>query len=872
MRTILTSILILASSLYGFSQFPTWMIKPNNDTLLVMEGTSLIRGDKKGTITIWDMEGQQLYSTNDRITKYYEGLATVLNKETSEITGIIDKAGKYISLPHLTVSYNHPHFNNGFLIAKRKGKHTMFSKDGKEQALPDLATIYPFTNGYAVYMAYENPEKLKKPFYNYIKSDGTPLERFILKEKDKEKTVEPKKIRFLSSVGKDGKGIAIIKDKLYWFNAADESLTPILMGDESEKKRHLTLSANNDQDFIGTSNENLKIQAKYGKEQQEEYEFDNRLRLISEGKVNTDMKSDIQTTPMETNIDDYQNNGIYGLIFNGKDSIPSQFEQVGLKYGNKAFVKSKGKWGVLELVPDITLDINLNNGEVIPFRHEKFSTQLHIDLPTSILSKGIRTDIPEINGCSIDLSSKENRDTKNGNYIVYNCTLSVPLNLTDSVASITYGPLELIHDNVRLHPIPIHAKGQYIKPYTIDINKKEIAVDKNNKAEFDITVNIAKEDDEEEDYPYVVDLESESLLTRCEKISDNNYRCYVEYLEEGLHDLDLRLTETNCPTCVFPLEINCSKQGRATVGHKAAVKPAENDSIPALNVTDKTEPTKNINGKKSPRSSAITSKAPLFIKYDDGYLVGEVTDQNASLSSGPGNDFPAPSYTVENLGKQEIPAPYKGQLIKVKDEGDWYLRYPSVPASQSPEPEYISKTSVTPIKSSPFILKEIAEPCIYVSSHEIFDESNNKRQYIDEVVTYPGGVCVEYSEGASGSIVKFGNIEDGKPAVRWKYRIQTTDGGEMANGSKSGISIDNSNSMHRLRLSIAPQDKKTYKVNKEELNYLDLSGISADEWIDVLKDYLLTADKKYDNHEVTEQECDILTKNMLEKKYTKVNK
>ncbi|MDE5870675.1 MAG: WG repeat-containing protein [Muribaculaceae bacterium] len=820
------------------------------------------------------MEGEQLYSTTDRITKFYDGLATVLKKETSEITGIIDTDGKYKSLPHLTVAYNHPHFDNGFLIAKRKGKFTMFSKDAKEQDLPELATIYPFTNGYAVYMAYENPEKLKKPYYNYLKPDGLPLERFMLKEKDKEKPIEPKKIRFLSAVDKDGKSIAVIKDKLYQFNASDESLTPILMGDESEKKRHLTVLSNNDQDFIGVPNENLRFQARYGKDQQEEYEFDNRLRLISKEKSKTNKPSSPATpsSNIESNIDIYQENGVYGLILNGKDSIPCQFEQVGLTYGNNAFVKSKGKWGVLELVSDINVDLNLNNGEVITFRHQNFPTQLHIDVPCSIQSKGIRIDATEIEGCSIDLSSKENRDTKNGNYIVYNCTLAVPQNLTDSVSTINFGPVELIHENVRLHAMPIHAKGQYVKPYSIDIVKNDLTVDKNDMTEFDINVNISKEEGEEEDYPYVVDLKSESLQTKCEKISENNYRCYIEYADEGSHDLDVILTETNCPPCVFPLELTCSKNGRAVVRHRVSLDPIENDTVQNPTGPEKTELKKNVSGKKNSRSTALTSKAPLFVKYDDGYLVGEVTDPNAKLCSGPGNDFPAPTYTIEGVGKTEIPVPFKGQLIKVKEEGDWYLRYPSVATSQSPEPEYISKKSVTPIKSTSFNLKEIAEPCIYVSSQEIYDEANNKLQYIDEVVTYPDGVCIEYSEGASNSLIKFGNIIDGKPAIQWKYRIQTCDGGETKDGDKSSVAIDNGNSMHRLRLSIAPQDKKTLKVNKRNIEYLDLTGITADEWIGILKDYLLTADTKYDKHEVAENECDIVTKNMLEKNYTKVNK
>ena len=384
-RPILTSIIILASFLPAFCQFPSWKIKANNDTIYIMDGTSIIRGDGKGKTTVWGLDGRQLYTTDDRINRFHDGRATVLNKDSWEIIGFLDPDGKFISIPHLAVAYNYPHFENGFLLGKRKGKFVMFAKDGKEQILPDLIAAYPFSNGYAVYVAFENPEKQKKPFFNYLKSDGTPIERFILKEKDKEKEIEPKNIRFLSSVDSNGRSLAIVKNKLYWFDASNESLIPILMGDESEKKRHLTLVEDKELDFTAIADANLKFAAKYGKDQLEEYEFDRRLLMLSQGKPAEESAKAAATQPldMETLLRPYADKHLYGLIYDGKDSIPAQFEQIGLLYGNNAFVKSRGKWGVLELTPDVSIDINLNNGEPITFRHQKFPTKLHIEFPCS---------------------------------------------------------------------------------------------------------------------------------------------------------------------------------------------------------------------------------------------------------------------------------------------------------------------------------------------------------------------------------------------------------------------------------------------------------------------------------------------------------
>ena len=416
----------------------------------------------------------------------------------------------------------------------------------------------------------------------------------------------------------------------------------------------------------------------------------------------------------------------------------------------------------------------------------------------------------------------------------------------------------------------VKAKARYAKPYSVEVSGKEITVDKNSAA-FDIAVGIDKEEEEQE-YPYGIEVTSDALMARIEKVSDHNYRCFVDYVEDGIHDLDIILTESGCPPCLFPLELVSAKKGKATVRLKLPDKALENDSVAGAQSAARADIRKTTAGIKNTRQAAELRKAPLFVKYPDGYIVGEVTAQDPVLVSGPGEDYPAPTYEIPGLGRKEIPSPFAGQLIRVKDEGDWYLKHPGVPASQTPQPEYISKKSVRPVRSTPFSLNEINEPCIYVSTQDIFDEANNKAQYIDEVIIYPEGVCIEYCEGKTGSLIKFGNIADGKPAVEWKYRIQTSESAQAKEGSGTTVAIDNSNSMHRLRLDVAPQDRKTVTESKKEMAYIDLSAIGANQWIDILKDYLLTADAIYDRHEVTEFECDVLTRDMLEKKYTKADR
>lgn len=856
--------IILATSLPALCQFPIWHIKPTNDTIYVMEGTSVVRADKKGSTTLWNLDGKELYTTDQRLTKFHDGLATVLNKESLDITGVVDTAGNFISLPHLSVTYSYPHFENGYLVAKRKGKYVIYSKNGKELQLPELSSLYPFSNGYAVYMGYENPEKMKKPFYNYLKADGTPLESFILREKDKEKNLEPKNVMFLTAVDNDGKAIAIVKNKLYSFDGADASLTPILMGDEAEKKRHLTLISEKDRDFSEIGNGNFTFSTKYGKDQTKDFETDNQLRLLSGGKPQnySKQKSGVSTPDFNTKVSSYNDGRLFGLIFDGTDSIPCQFESIGVRYGNRAFAKNKGKWGVLEFSPDLQLKVSINNNEDISFTHKDYPSQLRIDFPTEILSKNVRVTDSDAGGCYINLDSRDHKDTREGNYVTYKCILSVPSNLNDSVSDIIFSPLELTCDNIRLHPMAIKAKGRYAKPYTIELVSKDLAVNQNS-TEFNVIV-YSEADAEGDEFPYSANLESDVLETACEKLSDRNYKCKIEYIEEGSYDMEFIVTETGCPPCVFPLEISCSKKGKASIRLKAPESELTNDSTLSAGKSGKAADT------DSRKTASTNLKRPLLVEFADGYFAGEVTAQDPVLVSGPGADFPTPTYTIENMGSKEIPAPYKGQIIRIKEEGEWYLIYPSLPSSQNPQPEYISKKSVEPIKSKPFAIKRLKQPSIYASTHEIYDEANNRQQYIDQIIVYPGGLCVEYCEGKFGSLLKFGNIVEGSPALEWRYRIQSRDGGELPEGDKSSVAIDNTKSMHRLRLNVAPQDKKIHKGADREIAYLDLTSITCDDWTDILKDYLLTANFEIDRHEVQPYDCDILTQDMLMKNYTKV--
>ncbi|MDE6290132.1 MAG: hypothetical protein K2M16_01235 [Muribaculaceae bacterium] len=221
------------------------------------------------------------------------------------------------------------------------------------------------------------------------------------------------------------------------------------------------------------------------------------------------------------------------------------------------------------------------------------------------MSKNVKIDEGVAGGCLIDLDSRDHKDTREGNYVIYNCNLSVPSNLTDSLSDISYGPLELICDNIRIHPVSIITKGKYINPYSIELASKDLTVNQ-NKTEFNVIVYSSSESDVNE-FPYSASLESDILKTSCEKLSEKNYKCSIDSIAEGSYNMNFTVTETGCPPCIFPLEITCTKKGKATVKLKLPAEKPQNDStvnaeLPAKDVTAMLQATDGIKESATPLS------------------------------------------------------------------------------------------------------------------------------------------------------------------------------------------------------------------------------------------------------------------------------
>lgn len=588
MKQIIVTLFGLIVGCNAYAQLPKWVITPDYDKLSVAVDGALLQTDSVGTTGLWTLDGKCLFRTSHHIHPFNEGVAVITQKGSNELIGVVNLLGEFTSMANLRVTYDYPFFEDGHLICCDSNGYSYFKKDGSKVDLFPSVKSYPFYGGYAPYFTYDQLEKHKDPYYGYYRADGENM-KYRLLEKEEVRNFDPKSIRFLSGIGENKKGVAVIKNKLYMYNPDTDMFEPFLYGDEaSEKKRHLTLSGGDyDKYFTNLPNDTVEIVARYGKNQIAILLFDNKLRPISftfDNEKQEFVKPTKEKYSYSSDIKPYGEGPNYGISFVDKQILPQQFEEVGLLYDNKAFVKSKGRWGVIEIIPGIDYSLKLNKGQDVAFRHQTFDTQIRLDLPSQISAKDARIDIPAASGCVIDKTSRETKDTESGNFVVYNCSLNIPANLPDTMTNITYSSVSVSYDGISLFERPIDIKAWHLKYYNVDPIESETSIT-NGVASFTVNIN-AQKNVGESDYPFDLRIEADSVSVQYEKISETRYKCLVSNLQEGDNNLNILVTEKGCPPSVFPFEIYYTKPVPKKKTQESVVvrKKSPHNSKPAVRI------------------------------------------------------------------------------------------------------------------------------------------------------------------------------------------------------------------------------------------------------------------------------------------------
>ncbi len=586
MKKLLFLFILIQSCITANAQMSRWVMQPIYDSIYIASGAPIIISDSAGTSTLWSFDGVKLSTTTDVIHPFKEGFAVTTQKGTDVITGFYDARGSFIKIKGCRTAYSYPYFRDGFLLVKSEERYKFIKPNGMEQDFGSFVKMYPFHGGYATCFAYKVPEKQKDPFYSYATIDNTAISFSY-----DNKVFDGENVQFLSSLTIDGKGIVIVKRKVYWFDKNTGALTPVFAKkDETNIKKQVTIDGDIKEYMVETE-DSIIITGQGGKADVVRFYFNKMLkptRIYYSDRIEEfkeESSHDIAYTSPISSIQDVENNK-YGLKYNETVILPPQFEELGLFLNDFATVRSNEKWGMLVYNNEQKYQLTINDGKDIAFRHHDFPTTIRLELPTEVSSNNCRFDAG--GGCVINKMSLEKNDTESGNYVQYKCVLTIPDSLPDVITEIQY-PIQVTYDGL-VHPLSsIKVKAWHYKYMNVDLDESETVVKQGNVS---FTINIlADRKPGENDYPFdVIVNATDSLKGELVKISETRYKCNLYALAEGVNSISINIVEKGCPPCVFPFEITYVKpvkksRNKPEVKENVKIQKREDVKKPIVNDT-----------------------------------------------------------------------------------------------------------------------------------------------------------------------------------------------------------------------------------------------------------------------------------------------
>lgn len=552
--TVLVVVLVSIHAAYG--QMAKWAMRPGYDSIRLAAGVPVILTDSAGTTSLWSTDARLLASTTDSVAPFSNGFAVVLKKGTTDITGFYATDGTFTKLENCKVVYNCPYFRDGYLLVNRQGRNKLVAKDGKYDPFGSFVEMYPYSSGYACCTMYGDMENFKDLYYYYVDTDKNLVKLMF----DKKEAVENEDVSFLSSLNDDGVGIAVIKRRVYMFDKGLGMLRPVFVNEKAEKKRQVRVG-----DFsecMYNKGDSTILWARGSKRDTVFFAFDERMRLVSiKYPARTVNYNTAHPAPLKLKGDftaERSSNGMYAVKSGSSTILPPQFDGAGISFGKFIAVRKDGKWGLLQLDEKLKYSMSMNKGNAIAFRHKKFETTVRLDLPAEIKADGCSFDIPAGNGCTVDKTSVQMRNTSAGNFVQYNCVLTIPDSLPDHITEITY-PVSMTCDGINYPDSKLTVKAWHYKYVNMDLSREEIKFER-GIVEFILNMTADKLAGEN-DYPLTVQVVEDSTAARVDliKLSETRYKCRLYSPVEGINRLVVSVIENGCPPSYFPFEINYIK-------------------------------------------------------------------------------------------------------------------------------------------------------------------------------------------------------------------------------------------------------------------------------------------------------------------------
>ncbi len=570
-KKLILGLAICAATSSVKGQVVKWLIPPMYNDIHMANGEKLVITDSLDNKILWTCSGNRLAMTEDQLFSYEEGFAVTTKKGSDVITGFYDKRGKFTHLSECYATYSMPFFSNNYLLVREDDLYRFVNTKG-EISVEQYAKAYPFSNGYASCNIYGNLQKRKDP-YNLLLTKEYEQVHFSYEKKQ----FDNDDIEFISSINDENIGIVIAKHRLYYFNGKDKSLSPVFAKkDETNIKNQAKLEDKLALCFSNESDSISVLKAKCGKNDRIVIRFDALMIPISislsDGEYVYKKTPKVQR-PFDTELRMTQEGTKYGISWDSKEILPPQLDNLIACFDDKAFVRLSGKCGMFQVLKDEEFKIIINKGNPIDFRHQKYETTIRLDLPIIISSRNTKIEIDPNSGCEVDMPSGEKKDTEFGNFIQYNCVLSIPKSLPDEMYNdyrneITY-PTQVIYDGLKSPVIPFKVKAWHYKYFNVDVNDSETSIQKGSLS-FTFNIN-AERNPGEAVYPTSVNIQTDSLQCELEKISETRYKCKVLTLNEGTNNIVVQILEDGCPPASFPFEVTYTKPSART-RYKPAVK------------------------------------------------------------------------------------------------------------------------------------------------------------------------------------------------------------------------------------------------------------------------------------------------------------
>ena len=567
-RTLLTFICICLAGLAN-AQIAKWLIEPLYDDIQMAVGIDAIVTDSANTKTLWSFEGRRLATTPNEIFDFRENRSVSTVPGTANIACVFKNNGESIKIENCNVAHAYPYYSCGKLLVQEGIYYRFVGVDGSFNG-GKYTKAYPYFNDYASCQTFQNMEKQKDPYFLLV-NKNEEMVQFSFNGKN----FDTDDIEFISSVNDENLAIVVLKHKLYKFNGADGSLSPVFASeDETNLKNQAKLDGDLNMYYKKVDDNTYVLTAKCGKNDEVLFEFDNMLKPVSfttngetkKYSVREEVKREF-TSPLRMETE----GNLYGIYWESEVMLPAQFEKLSTCFENKAFVKLNGKFGMLAIDKDAKFSLKINKGNDVAFLHQKFETAVRVDMPSYILSDKTYLEIDPSCGIELDKTSREKKNTESGNFVEYNCVLNIPENLPDEIEEISY-PIQVVYNGLKSPVINHKINAWFYKKFEVEEDETQRHVEHGT---LTFVFNIKNAQLDGSIVKFDVSVLADTLsVQREDKMSETRYKYKVDGLNEGINNIVVQILEQGCPPASFPFEVEYHKPVA-----KTKTKPAEQEKV-----------------------------------------------------------------------------------------------------------------------------------------------------------------------------------------------------------------------------------------------------------------------------------------------------